>query len=615
MAITLSDNIRVNAGKPVDAKYLSTGNTAYTSIAAVNATIQTSERHIGLTVNIMGVEYWYVGGVANANLKIKSVTGGTSGGVTGATNIGYYQGYSGVQVLPIDHQSISAYDGNYISLYNNYYRGTDGRVHIGTPADGIPKRGYVKTTPAPVKSWIWNEYTIDGMLGWIFMDGNISQKIGEFDNGYTYYSGSTFPYTQTSWSGTPPPNGSQVVINTIRGSLTTGTTMTIGGPVFGTKTGDVLNFRTIQTKTPETIGITSDEAFVYISGKTQTGRNLGTGANIYAGNTGTTLQFRSIVGAGNTTVDEVGGEIIIFSSGGTGGGTYDLSSPAAIDVGGIKTGTVLTGKTSFQLFEELLVPEQCGTLSDRSASIVPASSLPNWEIGSTVTFAVNGSFNRGSINPSYWTTGTYSTAPTERVGLPNTYTFSGPTGGGSVSSTGSTVPRSISNHTVAASQSWGLDVAYNSWFQPMSSKNNPFGTQCLASTATASPLSITGYYPYYYGKLTSGSRPPVTNNLVTGGTKVVAPSTNNITISNFNAGTNDYTWVAIPAASPSRQSWYIDVTNKGSVNTLPTDKYPDECLITITTGTGYWSNIPYKVYMSKTIGTINVPIEFRTTPI
>ena len=39
MAIIINDNIRVNAGKPVDAKYLSSGNTAYASIAAVNAAI------------------------------------------------------------------------------------------------------------------------------------------------------------------------------------------------------------------------------------------------------------------------------------------------------------------------------------------------------------------------------------------------------------------------------------------------------------------------------------------------------------------------------------------------------------------------------------------------
>jgi len=47
---------------------------------------------------------------------------------------------------------------------------------------------------------------------------------------------------------------------------------------------------------------------------------------------------------------------------GTSGITYNLSSPAAIDVGGITTGTVLTGKTSNELLEELLVPTLFPTL-------------------------------------------------------------------------------------------------------------------------------------------------------------------------------------------------------------------------------------------------------------
>ena len=56
MAIILNDNIKVNAGKPVDAKYLNTGNTSYVDVAEVNATIVVPERHLGMTVNIGGVE-------------------------------------------------------------------------------------------------------------------------------------------------------------------------------------------------------------------------------------------------------------------------------------------------------------------------------------------------------------------------------------------------------------------------------------------------------------------------------------------------------------------------------------------------------------------------------
>lgn len=620
MAIVLGDNIRIGAGKPADAKYLSSANIPYASISAVNTAIPIPERHVGLTVNIMGVEYWYTGVTTSPIPKTTNASGGTSANaITGATNIGFFQGYSGVQTIAINKTG-TGYDGNYYSLYNYYYRGTDGRVHIGTPTDGIPKRGYYN--PVEDKSWIWNEFTGDGLYGWIFMWGNISNKIGVFDNGYTYYDGSTtFPYTVTSWIQPTPSNGSDVLIDLVSGSLTTGATITIGGGVFAKKVGHVLEFKTIETKTPETIGISTDEAFVYISGKTQTGRNLGTGANVYGGNTGTTLQFRSLVGGGATTVNQVGTEIVISSSGGTGGGVYNLSSPAAITVGGIIAGTpsaVLTGKTAFELFETMLVPELFGAFTDRSVSISTNAFLlsPYYEIGCVASFNICGTFNRGSIIPSYWTEGTYSTSSTFRVGVSSSYTF---TGGGGVAGTypsiTSPMVRPATSVVIAPSQSWSVQVAYNDGNQPMSSKNNPFGTKCLASTVGPVSLSINGILPYYYGKLTSGSRPPVTNNLVTGGTKCVLPSGSDIWINDFNAGSSDYTWVAIPDSSPTRKSWFIDITNKGGVNQLPTDKYPDECFITISSGQGCWSGELYRVYMSKTIGTINVPIQFRTTTI
>ena len=56
MAIILNDNIKINAGKPSESKYLSTGNTAYSGTTLVDAksgvttAIPISERHLGLTV-------------------------------------------------------------------------------------------------------------------------------------------------------------------------------------------------------------------------------------------------------------------------------------------------------------------------------------------------------------------------------------------------------------------------------------------------------------------------------------------------------------------------------------------------------------------------------------
>src|ERR1035437_4755106 len=85
--IILNDNIRINAGKPVDVKYLSSGNTAYISVSAVNTAITVPERHIGLTVNINNDEYWYKTGLTNTSLVLKqSGTISSTNSITGATN-------------------------------------------------------------------------------------------------------------------------------------------------------------------------------------------------------------------------------------------------------------------------------------------------------------------------------------------------------------------------------------------------------------------------------------------------------------------------------------------------------------------------------------------------
>ena len=77
MAINLNDNIKINAGKPSESKYLSTGNTAYASVAAVNLALPTPVRYAGLTVLVVSggtnIEYWYENGVANGSLIQKNI--------------------------------------------------------------------------------------------------------------------------------------------------------------------------------------------------------------------------------------------------------------------------------------------------------------------------------------------------------------------------------------------------------------------------------------------------------------------------------------------------------------------------------------------------------------
>lgn len=95
MAIQFNDNIKVNAGKPIDSKYLSSLNAPYTGETHVTNSIPVPERHIGLTVNINNSEYWFASGVTNSDLVLKTASSGST--INGVQNVGSGIGiYSGV---------------------------------------------------------------------------------------------------------------------------------------------------------------------------------------------------------------------------------------------------------------------------------------------------------------------------------------------------------------------------------------------------------------------------------------------------------------------------------------------------------------------------------------
>jgi len=365
MTIQYNENIKIAAPNPIDKRYLSNrvycgSHLPYSACTEVNTTIISSERYTGLTVNIGGKEHWYKTGVLDTCLVEKKYDTLIPQGnyVTGGTNIGAFSGVSGVQQLcVIPFSTLGAnyldYQGNYCSIYNNYYRGTDGKVHVGTSTDGIAKRGYVKNE-TPAKSFIWNEYVgSSNLLGWILIDGCIQSQIGQFEIGCTYYTNSSEVFMNTSWSA--PLSKGKLTVSSVNGSLSTGSTLAIGGPVYAKTLNNLIYDRTIKSKTPDYINISYDEAFIYLSGTTAVvnGQNVGGGYQVYSQKSGSTLQFRTLVGSGGTTIVQNSDSITIFSStsgGGTGtitaaiNGVRILSDGATIALGGnLTSGTTING--------------------------------------------------------------------------------------------------------------------------------------------------------------------------------------------------------------------------------------------------------------------------------
>ena len=126
MAIQYNENIKIAAPLSIDNRYLSLRTLSgsplpYSGLTEVNNTIILNERYTGLTVNINNLEYWYKDGVTNTDLILKTITGKTTANaITGATNLGFFSGQTGIQTLPIDHQTNNTYDGDYLNVTDGY---------------------------------------------------------------------------------------------------------------------------------------------------------------------------------------------------------------------------------------------------------------------------------------------------------------------------------------------------------------------------------------------------------------------------------------------------------------------------------------------------------------
>ena len=84
MGIKLGDNINITAGLPNDCRYQNAAVGPYTGVSEANTIITSDIRYTGLTVNILGTEYWYKNGVTDIDLVEKTSAGG--GTITGGTN-------------------------------------------------------------------------------------------------------------------------------------------------------------------------------------------------------------------------------------------------------------------------------------------------------------------------------------------------------------------------------------------------------------------------------------------------------------------------------------------------------------------------------------------------
>lgn len=298
--------------------------------------------------------------------------------------------------------------------------------------------------------------------------------------------------------------------------------------------------------------------------------------------------------------------IKLLKSSASGGSTvYKGASPTTCAVGGIPVNTAIYNFEVTRLLEMILVPTVNPVLVAPSStfSVSPAGSL--CEVGTVVNAIVSSTFSRGSVTPNYCCVD--GDGSQYRSGAAICYNY--------IDYNGTPVKSSVSTscalpaYTVAAASR----CAYGSvsYAAGVTVKNSSGGTYVAAlPSGTTTPIVsvITGIYPYFYGKVASGgvaagvNRPSATAALVAGGTKVVGLSNGSIYI-NWNSGSDDYIWFAIPTTSASKTKWAdtIVTVNNGSIGGAVSaggNLFPDYNNV-INVGTTCWSGQTYKVYISN----------------
>ena len=364
-----------------------------------------------------------------------------------------------------------------------------------------------------------------------------------------------------------------------------------------------------------------------LSGQTQIATT--SGLTLATGSTGGVIITASGAGVDNQvlTYDLVENLIKLkdpTASGGT--GIYTCTSPSTCTVGGLPSGSVIYGSGITSILECILAP-----------LIAPVIIIPNisafslhddcgsnilYEMGTQLSLSGCTCFCQGTVDPFYSSYGGSSTAS----GLPYEYDYTSVFFPAGITCSTSDLTPLVPLGTVtigAASTPFyscvsylsggtGDGIIYDSAGSVVTCSSSYYTTY-QTGTTSASQRVLTGTYPIYYGSVTGATRPTVTQDLITGGTKVVEISTGTVTV-DFLSDSTEYTWVAIPSgATNSKYCWHVSASSNGIMNSTPidpTNKYPDECIISVTSAEGCWSSINYKVYMSKAVGEIILPMDF-----
>jgi len=269
-------------------------------------------------------------------------------------------------------------------------------------------------------------------------------------------------------------------------------------------------------------------------------------------------------------------------------GVYEGEAPANITVGGIDSGTDLTGLPWQDVIEKLTVKYLVPKFS--SFSITGQQTL--LEVGETL----NG-------NKTFtWSTTNVANITTNSIDIDDI------TGANTL----------ISGTSNDGSEVLDIGTVDNS--TPISQQYRITGTNTKGDDFIRN-YTITSLYPYFYGIVSSGgaaagvNRPTANQALIDSGSKVVASSTGTISV-NFNSTSDDYLWFAIPTTSASKNVWYVSALNNGSIGgstSVSGNLFPDFDSVNIDSPTVLWNGITYKIYISNFQSALSETMQLRNS--
>lgn len=332
-----------------------------------------------------------------------------------------------------------------------------------------------------------------------------------------------------------------------------------------------------------------------------------------------------------TTLSAATDDIIVISSD-TISTLYQTQIPnyvESVEVGGAPPLSASTWKTynMVQVLDTILFPTLEPTYTIPTITLT-SSVTGVTEVGSTITPTLTmvgvkndaGNFTqmnflRNSTSLTAITSFTTSTATT----VPNQYGFTNPNSPNSAF-TATFIDNFVVNAPTGSSFSSTITYGGESIYLSGSPKQNNLGSgdtrpaairstdapQSGSTTLTPINILLTGIYPFYYGVSTSALTAGEIASIISGGTAqsslVSAEDTLTITFS----ATNQFLWFAHNANNITKTKWFVDGSNSGNISS-GSDLFSPPTTVNVSSPTGFWTEIPFKIYISNYATTTTAP--------